>query len=64
LAVDDDQRLFESRVPADLECTTDRGDVVVILSILLSNAVDYADEGGWIEIDGRRLDQSIELTIF
>ena len=54
---------INSRIPADLACTADRDNLVVTLTVLLTNAVEYTNDGGWIEIAAKQAADSVELTI-
>ena len=51
------------RFPTDLMCTTDRNNLVVILTALLTNAVEYTNNDGWIEVAAKQVDGSVELTV-
>jgi signal transduction histidine kinase len=53
----------DRRVPTDLECGADRDNLVVTLTVLLTNAVEYTNEKGWIEVAARQDGKSVELTI-
>jgi signal transduction histidine kinase len=50
-------------VPADLACTADRDNLVVTLTVLLTNAVEYTNDDGWIEIAAKQAGESVELTV-
>jgi signal transduction histidine kinase len=43
---------FESRLPEHAVIETDRKMLELVLSNLLSNAVAYTEEGGWIRVEG------------
>jgi signal transduction histidine kinase len=53
----------ESRVPPDAVCAGDRASLLMALTALLTNAVDYTETGGRIEIDAGRTGRAVELTI-
>lgn len=42
---------FEDRVPKDLRLTSERLKLRLVLANLLSNAVEYTAEGGWITVE-------------
>jgi signal transduction histidine kinase len=50
---------LRNHVPGDAEATTDREKLRIVIGNLLSNAVEYTEPGGWIELaagDGAVLD--------
>ena len=53
----------DSTVAGDLACTGDRECLAVAFANLLDNAVEYADEGGRIEISARRAGPLAEVTV-
>lgn len=53
----------ENSVPVDLEFSTDRNKLMVTLGILLANAVEYANENGWIEVFARLQGESVEIEV-
>jgi two-component system sensor histidine kinase QseC len=55
--------VLERRLPADLQCTADRDLLVMVVSNLLANAVEYANDGGRIEVLGQAADDTLELSV-
>jgi two-component system heavy metal sensor histidine kinase CusS len=53
----------ESHVPTNLECTTDRDNITMTLSILLTNAVEYTNHDGRIQVFAAQVGESLELTL-
>jgi len=53
----------ECRVPANLACTADRDTLALILSSLLANAVEYADDGGRITATAHASAAYVILTV-
>jgi two-component system heavy metal sensor histidine kinase CusS len=54
---------FENCIPVEMTCLSDCEHLAMILSNLLDNAVEYADERGHIWTAARRLGDSIEVTV-
>lgn len=54
---------YRSTVPADLACTSDRQNLAMVLTNLLANAAEYADEDGRIEVTGGEAGGKVELEI-
>jgi signal transduction histidine kinase len=54
---------FEHRVAYDLTINSDRENFSMVLSNLLDNAVEYANDGGQIWVKADRADDSTEITI-
>ena len=54
---------FGSHVPPDVSCRADRDAVILVLTNLLDNAVEYTPPGGRIRVEGRRRNGIVELTI-
>ncbi len=54
---------FECDIPDDLTCVSDPDNLSMILSNLLDNATEYANEGGRIKMAAHRTDGSVKLTI-
>jgi signal transduction histidine kinase len=54
---------FDARLPMDLRCRADRDVARMIVVALLSNAAEYTNDGGRIEISGRNSAESLELVI-
>ncbi len=55
--------VFENRIADDLMMDQNSPQLSIILSNLLSNAVDYADVGGRIWSAAREVDEAVELTV-
>ena len=53
----------ENTVGDELACTSDREYLAVVFANLLDNAVEYADEGGRIEISGRQAGHLVEVAV-
>jgi signal transduction histidine kinase len=53
----------ESRVPTNLECTTDRYNLMMAVSILLTNAAEYTNDNGRIEDVAVGHEESIEVIV-
>lgn len=53
----------ENTVPPELACTSDRECLAVVFTNLLDNAVEYADEGGRIEISGGQAGEFVEIAV-
>jgi signal transduction histidine kinase len=51
------------RVSQDAICTGDRASLLMVLTALLTNAVDYTETGGRIEIDAVRAGGAVDLTV-
>lgn len=54
---------FESAVPDDLFCTSDRNALAIVFVNLLENAAQYADDNGRIEVAARKTDGVVEIEI-
>jgi signal transduction histidine kinase len=54
---------WHNRLPGDLECAADRNMLAMVLSNLLANAAEYADDGGRIEVSGRSADRRAVLAL-
>ncbi len=54
---------FENRVPPGLNCISDTGALTVIMSNLLENAAEYANESGEMSVDATALGETIELRV-
>lgn len=54
---------FFNAVPEDFRCLADRTALGVLLSNLLENAVQYADDGGRIWVSARQADGTAELAV-
>lgn len=54
---------FENRITKDLAFNSDPENLNMILSNLLSNAVEYTDETGHIWVDAARTDDSVEISV-
>jgi len=53
----------DSRVPTDLSFKTDRDNLALTLTVLLTNAVEYSDDDGQIRIAAQQLGDLVELTV-
>jgi signal transduction histidine kinase len=51
------------QVPSDLVCTSDRDILIIVFTNLLTNAAEYTDDGGRIEVTATQAGGSIELAI-
>lgn len=54
---------FESTIPQDFTCISDPDSLSMVLSNILVNAAEYADEGGRIWAAARHVDQHVELSV-
>jgi len=54
---------FDNRIDRQITCETDRRYLSIILSNVLENAVEYADEGGQIRTSARRKQDSVQIEI-
>jgi signal transduction histidine kinase len=54
---------FHNDVPQDFRCSVERTALVIVLSNLLENAVQYTDEGGQIWVTARCSDGVTELAV-
>jgi two-component system sensor histidine kinase QseC len=54
---------FENRAKENLAVNSDRENLAMILSNLMSNAAEYADEAGRIWVDAARTDDSVEIAV-
>ena len=59
----DHQITFDNSIDPEITCETDRQNLAIILSNVLENAVEYADEQGQIRATGRQADGSVEITV-
>jgi len=55
--------VFENGIPAEMTCPSDREHLSMVLSNLLDNAVEYADERGHIRTAARRVEGAVEITL-
>ncbi len=55
--------VFENGIPVEMTCPSDREHLSMVLSNLLDNAVEYADERGHIWTAARRTQDSVEITV-
>jgi len=53
----------EKRVSVDIVCITDRDSLFATLTILFTNAVEYTNDEGRIEVAADQTDGSLELTL-
>ena len=54
---------YRNTTPADLACTSDRDNLAMVLTNILANAAEYANEGGHVEVSGRNVGEAIELDV-
>ena len=54
---------FDAHLPMDLRCRADRNVAQMIVTALLSNAAEYTNDGGRMEVSGRNSTESMELAI-
>jgi two-component system sensor histidine kinase QseC len=54
---------FDNRIHPEITCETDRQNLSIILSNVLENAVEYANEGGQIRATSRQGEGSVEITV-
>ena len=54
---------FENRIQADMFCNSDPDGLSMVMSNLLDNAVEYANEGGQIRAEARQNGNTIEIAI-
>jgi two-component system heavy metal sensor histidine kinase CusS len=55
--------VFENSIPVEITCPSDREHLAMVLSNVLDNAVEYADERGHIRTAARRTRDSVEITV-
>jgi len=54
---------FDNNIEPEITCEADRQNLSIVLSNILDNAVEYADEGGQIRTTARRIDDSVEVAV-
>jgi len=54
---------FDNTIEPEFTCESDRRNLSIVLSNVLDNAVEYADEGGQIRTTARRIDDSVEVAV-
>ena len=54
---------FDNNIEPEITCESDRQNLSIVLSNILDNAVEYADEGGQIRTTARRIDDSVEVAV-
>jgi two-component system heavy metal sensor histidine kinase CusS len=54
---------FDNNIEPEITCASDRRNLSIVLSNILDNAVEYADEGGQIRTTARRIDDSVEVAV-
>jgi len=54
---------FDNGIEPEFKCESDRQSLSIVLSNVLDNAVEYADEGGKIRSTARRIDDSVEVAV-
>ena len=57
------QITFDNSIEAESMCESDRQNLSIVLSNVLANAVEYADEGGQIRITAYSKDGSIQVAV-
>ena len=55
---------FDNRIDPEITCQSDRQNLSIVLSNVLDNALEYANEGGQIWTAARRMDNSVEIAVF
>ncbi len=58
------QITFDNRIDPGTTCESDRQNLSIVLSNVLDNAVEYANEGGQIWTTARRKDNSVQVSVF
>lgn len=59
----DSETVFENRIPVEMTCDSDPEHLSMVFMNLLDNAVEYTNGGGKIWTAGRRIDDSVEITV-
>ena len=54
---------FDNTIEPEFTCESDRRNLSIVLSNILDNAVEYANEGGQIRTTARRIDDSVEVAV-
>lgn len=54
---------YRSTVPPDLACTSDRDNLTMVLTNILANAAEYANEGGHVDVSARKTGEAVELDV-
>jgi signal transduction histidine kinase len=54
---------FDNNIENEITCESDRQNLSIVLSNIMDNAVEYADEGGQIRTTARRTDDSVEVAV-
>ncbi len=54
---------FENSIKAETTCESDRQNLSIVLSNILANAVEYADDGGQIQITACTKNDSVEIAV-
>ncbi len=57
------QITFDNSIEAEITCDSDRQNLSIVLSNVLANAVEYADEAGQIRITAFREDDSVQVAV-
>ena len=58
------QITFDNRIDPGTTCESDRQNLSIVLSNVLDNAVEYANEAGQIWTTARRKDDSVQVAVF
>ncbi len=54
---------FDNVIESEITCESDSHNLSIVISNILDNAVEYADEGGQIRTTARRIDDSVEVAV-
>ncbi|MHC4725760.1 MAG: sensor histidine kinase [Planctomycetota bacterium] len=57
------QITLDNNVEAEIMCESDRQNLSIVLSNVLANAIEYADEGGQIRITAYSKDGSVQVAV-
>jgi signal transduction histidine kinase len=55
--------VLKNQIPVKLICHTDPDHLSMVLSNLLDNAIEYADQGGQIRTTARQIGESVEVAV-
>jgi len=54
---------FSNDVEENIFITQDAGKIMQVMTILVDNAIKYADEGGWVKVDVKRKRQMVSFVV-